>query len=154
MVRNTLRKGRLNGKHRMRLIGLLDMEYKPAELAAEVGFSRKQIYRIYRKMPGFPCRVDGTKHLWINGADFRNWYHRTYPKIEIKSDEDQEEVTRAKDRFGKDHFENVNKRLRHINPIDLPEEFQDTTSQYYTFNLLRPETYALWFRNLRNGVIQ
>ena len=74
--------------------------------------------------------------------------------VEIKSDEDQEEITRAKDRFGKDHFENVNKRLRHINPIDLPEEFQDTTSQYYTFNLLRPETYALWSRNLRNGVIQ
>jgi len=74
--------------------------------------------------------------------------------VEIKSDEDQEEVTRAKERFGKDHFENVNKRLRQINPIDLPEEFQDSTAQYYTFDLLRPETYALWFRNLRNGVIQ
>ena len=87
MTTKTIRKGRLNGKLRMRLIGLLDMEYKPAELAAEVGFSRKQIYRIYRKFPGFPCRVDETKHLWINGADFRNWYHRTYPKIEINSDE-------------------------------------------------------------------
>ena len=74
--------------------------------------------------------------------------------IEIKSDEDQEEVTRAKERFGKDHFKNVNKCLRQINPIDLPEAFQDTAAQYYTFNLLRPETYALWFRNLTNGVMQ
>jgi len=73
--------------------------------------------------------------------------------VEIKSDEDQEEVTRAKERFGKDHFDNVNNRLRQTNPIDLPEEFQDSTAQYYTFDLLRPETYSAWFNNLKRGII-
>ena len=73
--------------------------------------------------------------------------------VEIKSDEDQEEVTRAKERFGKDHFDNVNNRLRQTNPIDLPEDFQDTIAQYYTFDLLRPEIYSAWFNNLKRGII-
>jgi len=73
--------------------------------------------------------------------------------VEIKSDEDQEEVTRAKERFGKDHFDNVNNRLRQTNPIDLPEDFQDTIAQYYIFDLLRPEIYSAWFNNLKRGII-
>lgn len=73
--------------------------------------------------------------------------------VEIKSDEDQEEVTRAKERFGKEHFENVNNRLRQTNPVDLLEDFQSSTAQYYTFDLLRPETYGSWFTNLRKGKI-
>jgi type III restriction enzyme len=73
--------------------------------------------------------------------------------VEIKSDEDQEEITRAKERFGKDHFENVNNRLRQVNPIDLPEDFQSNITQYYTFDLLRPESYSLWFNNLRKGIL-
>lgn len=73
--------------------------------------------------------------------------------VEIKSDEDQEEVTRAKERFGKDHFDNVNNRLRQTNPIDLSEDFQDSIAQYYTFDLLRPEIYSAWFNNLRKGIL-
>jgi len=74
--------------------------------------------------------------------------------VEIKSDDDHEEVTRAKDRHGEEHFKAVNQRLREVNPIDLPEDFQDSTSQYYTFDLLTPEHFDRWFRNLRLGNIQ
>ena len=73
--------------------------------------------------------------------------------VEIKSDEDREEITRAKERFGTDHFESLNERLGVVNPIDLPEEFQNITAQYYTFDLLRPEMYSSWFSNLKRGIV-
>ncbi len=73
--------------------------------------------------------------------------------VEIKSDENKEEVTRAKEKYGKEHFTSVNKRLGETNPIDLPTDFQDSTFQYYTFDLLTPEAYSLWFSNLRIGNI-
>jgi len=73
--------------------------------------------------------------------------------VEIKGDEDQEEVTRAKERYGKEHFETLNRVLRETNLIDLPEEFQHHTNQYYTFDLLRPESFGAWFENLKKGRI-
>lgn len=73
--------------------------------------------------------------------------------VEIKSDEDQEDVTRAKERYGKEHFENVNNRLRSINPFDLPEKFRSNAYQHYTFDLLRPETYGVWFEKLKDGIV-
>ncbi len=87
MTIQNLNKGRLNGRQRMRLLKLLDMEYTPAELADEIGFRRRQIYRVYRKLPDFPCRVDDAKHLWINGAAFRDWYRYSYPKIILGKNE-------------------------------------------------------------------
>lgn len=74
--------------------------------------------------------------------------------VEIKSDEDQEDVTRAKERYGKEHFANVNKRLREINRFDLPEDYRESTNQYYTFDLLRPDKYAIWFDNVKRGILQ
>ncbi len=71
--------------------------------------------------------------------------------VEIKSDEDQESVTRAKERAGKEHFENLNKRLRNTNPVDLPEDFRTNYQQHYTFDLLKPDSYGYWFSNLREG---
>lgn len=73
--------------------------------------------------------------------------------VEIKSDDDQEEVTRAKERYGKEHFEKLNKVLRQINPVDLSTGFQNSANQHSTFNLLRPESYKTWFYNLTNGVV-
>ena len=73
--------------------------------------------------------------------------------VEIKSDEDRDEVTRAKARYGGQHFEAVNRRLRQINPIDLPERFHNSTSQYYTFELFTPENFNSWFHKLRNGIL-
>jgi hypothetical protein len=73
--------------------------------------------------------------------------------VEIKSDEDQDEITRAKERYGKDHFVAVNKRLDIINPIDVPEDFRDSIHQHYSFFLLTPEQYGHWFGLLRSGTL-
>lgn len=79
-------RGRLNGAQRMRLQTLLDMQYTTTELAAHVGFTRRQIYRVYEKL-GCPHTRDFQGHLWINGAEFRRWYHRTYPPIKLGENE-------------------------------------------------------------------
>lgn len=73
--------------------------------------------------------------------------------VEIKSDEDQEDVTRAKEKDGKEHFERLNKRLREMNPFDVHEDFRSNIGQHYIFDLLRPETYDNWFLNLKSGNI-
>lgn len=74
--------------------------------------------------------------------------------VEIKSDDDQEEVTRAKERYGKEHFEKLNKVLSKTNPIDTPEDFRDCiNSQCYIFDLLTPEFYNTWFYRLGQGNI-
>jgi len=69
-------KGRLNGSQRMRLIKLLDMLYKPSELAEEVGFTRRQVYRVYIPS-GCPHTRDEKRYIWINGKAFREWYEET-----------------------------------------------------------------------------
>ncbi|HRV29471.1 MAG TPA: hypothetical protein P5522_11890 [Spirochaetia bacterium] len=71
--------------------------------------------------------------------------------VEIKSDEDRDEITRAKERYGIGHFAAVNKRLDIINAIDVPEDFRDSVHQHYSFFLLTPKLYSRWFENLRNG---
>ena len=40
-------KGRLDGRQRNRLKSLLNMKYRPREIAEEVGFSVHQVYRVY-----------------------------------------------------------------------------------------------------------
>jgi len=79
-------KGRLKGWQRMRLIKLLDMLYKPSELAEEVGFERRQVYRVY--IPSScPHSRDEKRYIWINGKEFREWYEATYPRIKLANDE-------------------------------------------------------------------
>ena len=73
--------------------------------------------------------------------------------VEIKSDEDQEEVTRAKEKWGKDHFKRLNKKLSSANPGDFSDEFKNDIDTIYYFELLRPMDYDLWFSNLQKGVI-
>ncbi|HCC78493.1 MAG: hypothetical protein A2X25_09250 [Chloroflexi bacterium GWB2_49_20] len=79
-------KGRLKGYQRMRLIKLLDMEYTPGELAIEVGFNRRQVYRVYMHQ-GCPHRRDNKRRLWINGKEFQEWYEFFYPRIELGKNE-------------------------------------------------------------------
>jgi hypothetical protein len=81
-----LLRGRLDGKQRLRLEKLLDMLYKPSELAEQVGFNRRQVYRVYIHV-GCPHVRDDRKHLWINGEDFRKWYEATYPRLTLAGDE-------------------------------------------------------------------
>ncbi len=72
-----LLRGRLNGQQRNRLIMLLDMMYSPSELAKEVGFTVRQVYRVYIPV-GCPHERDDKGHLWINGKEFRNWAKEVY----------------------------------------------------------------------------
>lgn len=77
-----LLKGRLDGAQRMRLKKLLDMHYKPSEIANIVGFSQRQIYRVYIPL-GVPFEKDKTGHLWINGKQFAKWYASKFPKTSL-----------------------------------------------------------------------
>jgi len=79
-------KGRLDGKQRLCLEKLLDMLYMPGELAEEVGFNRRQVYRVYMHL-GLPHIRDDRRHLWINGKDFREWYEATYPRVRLSEGE-------------------------------------------------------------------
>jgi len=73
--------------------------------------------------------------------------------VEIKSDEDQDEITRAKERYGIDHFVAVNNRLDEINAIDVPEDYRAHIHQHYSFFLLTPQEYGHWFGMLRSGTL-
>jgi uncharacterized protein with PIN domain len=81
-----LLKGRLDSKQRNRLTRLLDMMYTPSELAEEVGFYRRQVYRVYIPA-GCPQERDLNKRIWINGKAFREWALQIYKKVELTFDE-------------------------------------------------------------------
>lgn len=78
--------GRLNGNQRNRLAKLLDMMYTPKELAREVGFAKRQVYRVYIPA-GCPHERDSRQHIWINGKAFREWVREVYKKRELAEDE-------------------------------------------------------------------
>jgi len=79
-------KGKLNGVQRNRLRRLLNMKYKPSELAEEIGFGVKQVYMVYVHL-GCPHERDIERHIWINGADFREWYLEFYGKRPLRNGE-------------------------------------------------------------------
>jgi hypothetical protein len=81
-----LLKGRLSGAQKMRLKRLFDMPYKPSELAEEIGFSVRQVYRVYIPA-GCPHHRDERNHLWINGKAFREWIAKAYKKRELEKDQ-------------------------------------------------------------------
>jgi phage FluMu protein Com len=55
-----------------RLRGLLNMMYKPSEIAEELGVSVETIYRSYLPA-GAPSVVDSKKRVWIHGPAFAKW---------------------------------------------------------------------------------
>lgn len=79
-------RGRLDGVQRLRLEKLLDMLYMPSELAEEIGFNRRQVYRVYMHFE-CPHERDEKRRIWINGKEFREWYERTYPRTSLNNDE-------------------------------------------------------------------
>jgi len=79
-------KGRLNGNQRNRLVRLLDMLYSPKELAHEIGFNVRQVYRVYIPL-GCPNKKDSTGRLWINGLVFKDWVNDLYQKRILKQNE-------------------------------------------------------------------
>lgn len=56
----------------MRLRRLLDMRYRPAELAEEIGCHVDTVYRSYIPA-GCPHTRDKSNHIWINGKEFAKW---------------------------------------------------------------------------------
>lgn len=79
-------RGRLSGAQRMRLGKLMNMLYKPKELSREIGFTVRQVYRVYIPL-GCPYIKDAKKHIWIKGDAFAEWYEATYPKQTLSADE-------------------------------------------------------------------
>jgi hypothetical protein len=74
--------GRLDGRQRNRMKSLLNMLYRPNELAQEIGISKHQIYRVYVPS-GCPNQRDPQNHIWINGQAFCKWYGNFYSKIRL-----------------------------------------------------------------------
>lgn len=79
-------RGRLDGKQRNRLKGLLDMLYSPKELAEELDVTIDQVYRVY--IPG-GCPHERTErnHILINGKQFKTWFEEVYRKIHLGNGE-------------------------------------------------------------------
>lgn len=76
------RRPRITHAQRVRLSGLLPMEYRPTELAREIGCHRSTIYESY--VPnGCPHRRDRNGHLWIVGTDFAAWARATIQQSRI-----------------------------------------------------------------------
>ena len=78
--------GRLNGAQKNRLFSLMNMMYTPSELAEEIGFDRRNIYRIYLHL-GCPHERGQNNRIWINGVAFRDWILNIYRKRELTTDE-------------------------------------------------------------------
>jgi hypothetical protein len=73
--------------------------------------------------------------------------------VEIKSDDDNTDETRAKEAFAKEHFAALNRRLRDTQEVDVAEPFRNSVRQHYIFALLRPHDYPGWFSRLGNGLV-
>jgi type III restriction enzyme len=73
--------------------------------------------------------------------------------VEIKSDDDNTDETRAKEAYAKEHFAALNRRLRETQDVDVAQAFRDSVRQHYVFSLLRPRDYPGWFSRLKNGLV-
>jgi type III restriction enzyme len=74
--------------------------------------------------------------------------------VEIKSDEDDDEATPAKEEWAKAHFEAVNAKLLEPLPGNFDKDYRADIKQFYTFDLLTPMDYGRWFHNLSVGKIE
>ena len=71
--------------------------------------------------------------------------------VEIKSDEEQDEATPAKEEYARAHFERVNSKLSTLNLADIDSQYRDGAKQYYTFDLLTPNQFQGWIADLKKG---
>jgi hypothetical protein len=74
--------------------------------------------------------------------------------VEIKSDEEQDEATPAKEEYARAHFERVNKKLRTLNLADLASQYRGDAKQFYTFDLLTPHQFPSWIADLKKGKLR
>ncbi len=108
-------------------------------------FIRIKIRDCLLRIPNDAPAVERLRHLEDQG------FEELILVVEIKSDDDQSEETRAKDQYARDHFKALNQRLREANPADFPEPFRAAIHQHYIFYVLRPADYPQWFGHLRTG---
>ena len=79
-------RGRLSGQQKTRLYNLFDMVYRPSELAEEIGFEVRQVYRVYIPL-GLPHERDEHNNIWINGLVFKEWILEKYRKTALDKNE-------------------------------------------------------------------
>lgn len=79
-------KGRLKGRHKLKLAGLMDLDYKPSELAEELEISSSRIYNVYLKLDCPHYRTDRDR-IFINGKQFREWYDQIYKNRSLEKDQ-------------------------------------------------------------------
>ena len=73
--------------------------------------------------------------------------------VEIKSAEDDDKATPAKAEWAKAHFEAVNKKLLEPLSGNFDKQYKQDINQFYTFDLLKPDGYVKWFKDLKEGKI-
>lgn len=73
-----VRLGKLSRALMRRSIRLLDMEYKPSEIAEELDASKEQIRKLIHA--GAPARMDAKGNYWIHGERFAEWLKNAAPK--------------------------------------------------------------------------
>ena len=61
-----------------RSMRLMDMEYKPSEIAEELGATKIQVIRLITA--GAPARKDAKGHFWVHGERFAEWLEKAAPK--------------------------------------------------------------------------
>jgi len=73
----------LKHTHIVKLGRLLNMLYKPAEIAEEIGVNKDTIYRSYLPA-GLPHTRDGQGSIWIHGPAFVAWAKETISRKKSK----------------------------------------------------------------------
>lgn len=71
-----MRKPHLKHLQIVRLGRLLDMLYRPAEIADEIGVTVDTVYRSYLPA-GLPSTRDNKGNIWIHGTAFASWARET-----------------------------------------------------------------------------
>jgi len=71
-----MRKPLLKHQHIVKLTRLLDMLYRPSEIAEEIGVAQDTVYRSYLPA-GLPHIRDAEGHVWIHGPAFISWARET-----------------------------------------------------------------------------
>ncbi|MBV5328985.1 MAG: DEAD/DEAH box helicase family protein [Chlorobium sp.] len=114
--------------------------------------------------PDFFIKIDLDKYIRSlkgEGADIQQLrvlqdkgFHTIIKVVEIKSDDDTDETTPAKERYATEHFALLNQKLQDGNiPADFILDNETPEKQLYTFDLLVPSQYDSWFTNLKEGRI-
>lgn len=83
---NFILKGRLKGRHKLKLRALMDIDYKISEISNELEISTSRFYNVYVPM-GCPHVRDNQNRIFINGLLFKDWYESIYKKRTLNKDQ-------------------------------------------------------------------